>query len=144
MNLHCSAELCLAIRSVEFGPAIESNRQLGFRNFAGLGQAHSVNTGHQPWASHSRRGNLRARWHARWLHTHRPGHAIQPGAFAGWQFIDDMAGGIQNFQLQFSKKMTLALVVIDHGGIRWIIADKNGVAIGPAAGAYDPLLDGTG
>src|SRR5713101_7215112 len=39
--------------------------------------------------------------------------------------------------------MTLALVVIDHSSIRWIIADKNCIAIGPSAAAFDTLLDRT-
>src|SRR4030095_1453843 len=103
MDFHCSVKLCLAIRGVEFGPAIETNRQLSFRNLAGLGEAHSVLARHKSWASHSRKGNLRGRWHARWLHTHRPGHAIQAGPFAGWQFIDNTPRRIQNFKLQFSK-----------------------------------------
>src|SRR6266851_1061905 len=33
--------------------------------------------------------------------------------------------------------MALALVVIDHSSIRWIIADKNCIAIGPSAAAFD-------
>src|SRR6266478_8456430 len=103
MDVHRSIELCLAIRSVEFGPAIETNRQLGFRNFAGLGEAHSVHARYKPWTSHSRRGNLRGRWHARWLHTHRPGYAIQAGSFAGGQFIDNTPRRVQNFELEFSK-----------------------------------------
>src|SRR6266511_1069402 len=36
--------------------------------------------------------------------------------------------------------MTLALVVIDHSSVRWIIANKNRVAIGPPAAAFNSLL----
>src|SRR5206468_4119847 len=133
MDVHRSIELCLAIRSAEFGPAIETDRQLGLRNFAGLGEAHGVHARHQPWASHSRKGNLRGWWYTRWFHTHRPGHAIQAGAFASWQFIDNTPRGIQNLLLQFSKQMTLALIIIDHGRVRRIIANKNCVTGGPSA-----------
>ena len=133
MDLYCGVELCFAIRSAKFGPAIETNRQLGLRNFAGLREAHGVHPWHKAWSSHSRKGNLRSRWHARWFHTHRPGHAIQARTFACWQFIDNTPRGIQNFQLQFSKQMPLALVIIDHGSVRRIIANKNRVAIGPSA-----------
>src|SRR5258705_11015151 len=101
MDLHRSVELCLPVRGVEFGPAIETNRQLGFRNFAGFGEAHSVHARYQPWTSDSGKGNLRGRWHAGWLHTHRPRHAIQAGSLAGWQFIRNTPRGIQTFELQF-------------------------------------------
>src|SRR5438093_9060193 len=37
--------------------------------------------------------------------------------------------------------MPLPLEVIDHGGVRRIIANKNGLAIGPPALAFDALLD---
>src|SRR5215211_7485647 len=37
--------------------------------------------------------------------------------------------------------MSLPLVIIDHGGVRRIIANKNGLAIGPAALTLDALLD---
>ena len=37
--------------------------------------------------------------------------------------------------------MPLPLVVIDHGGVRRILANKNRVAIGPSALALDALLD---
>src|SRR6266702_2014481 len=37
--------------------------------------------------------------------------------------------------------MSLPLIVIDHGCVRWIIANKNGLAIGPPALAFDALLD---
>src|SRR5205814_8304233 len=128
-----SVELCLAIRSAEFRPTIETNCQLGFRNLSGLGEAHSVYARYKPGASHSRKGNLRGRWHAWRFHTHRPRHAIQPGAFACWHFIDHAPRGIQDFQLQFSKQMTLTLIIIDHSSVRRIIANENGVAIGPSA-----------
>src|SRR3977135_819505 len=105
MDFHCSVELRLAVRATGFGPAIETNRQLGFRNFAGLGEAPTVLARNKSRASHSRKGNMRARWHARWFHTHWPGHAIQAGSLAGWQFIDNTPRGIQNFELQFSKQM---------------------------------------
>src|SRR5215469_9909762 len=39
--------------------------------------------------------------------------------------------------------MALALIIIDHGSIRRIIADKNRVAIGPSALAFDALLHST-
>src|SRR4030095_1232773 len=139
MDLHCSVELCLAISSTEFGPAIGTNCQLGFRNFAGLGKAHSVLARHKSWTSYSRKGNLRGRWHARWLHTHWPGHAIQTGSLAGWQFIDNTPRGIQTVELQFPKQMTLALVVIDHRGFRRIIANKNRITGRPSPCAFDAL-----
>src|SRR5215472_15906703 len=104
MDFHRSVELGFAICSTKFRPAIETNSQLGFRNLAGLGEAHSVHAWHKSRASHSRKGNLRGRWHARRVYTHRPGDAVQPGSFAGWQFIDNTPRGIQDFQLQFSKK----------------------------------------
>src|SRR5438874_10817724 len=118
MDVHRSIELCLAIRSAEFGPAIETNRQLGLRNFAGLGEAHGVHARHQPWASHSRKGNLRGWRYTRWFHTHRPGHAIQAGAFACWKFSDNTSRGIQNLYLQFSNLMYIGLIRIYYGGYR--------------------------
>ena len=36
--------------------------------------------------------------------------------------------------------MPLPLIVIDHGGVRRIVADKNRLTIGPAALAFDALL----
>src|SRR6266511_875438 len=37
--------------------------------------------------------------------------------------------------------MTLALIIVDHGSVRRILANKNRVAIGPSALALDALLD---
>src|SRR4029077_12043826 len=37
--------------------------------------------------------------------------------------------------------MPLALIIVDHGSVRWILADKNRVAIGPSTLALDALLD---
>jgi hypothetical protein len=39
--------------------------------------------------------------------------------------------------------MTLALVIIDHGSVRRIIANKNRVAIRPSAAPFDSLLHRT-
>src|SRR6476469_2151702 len=36
--------------------------------------------------------------------------------------------------------MTLALIIVDHGGIRRILANENRVTIGPSPLALDPLL----
>src|SRR6267142_6250426 len=36
--------------------------------------------------------------------------------------------------------MTLALIIVDHGGVRRILANKNRVAIGPPTLAFDALL----
>src|SRR6516164_2713586 len=36
--------------------------------------------------------------------------------------------------------MSLALIIVDYGSVRRILANKNGVAIGPSALALDPLL----
>src|SRR5262245_60211513 len=37
--------------------------------------------------------------------------------------------------------MPLALIIVDHGSVRRILANKNGIAIGPATLALDALLD---
>ena len=143
MDAHRRIELRLAIRRAEFRPAIKTDRQLRVVNFACLREAHRVSARHKPRASYSCNGNLRGRRHTRRFCAHRPHHPIQAGSFAGRQFIDNTPGGIQNFELHFSKQMTLALVVIDHGSVRRIIANKNGIAVGPAALAFDSLLHRT-
>src|SRR5689334_2568113 len=109
MDFHRSIELGLAIGFAEFGPAIKTDRQLRFRNLSSLCEWHGVHAGHKarpPCASES---NLRSWRHARRFCAHRPGHTIQAGTFAGWQFINDAAGSVQHFQFQSSKKMALAL-----------------------------------
>src|SRR4030095_5779625 len=37
--------------------------------------------------------------------------------------------------------MTLALIIIDHGSVRRVLANENSVAIGPSTLALDALLD---
>src|SRR3954453_19387500 len=37
--------------------------------------------------------------------------------------------------------MTLALIIVDHGGIRRILANENRIAVRPSALALDALLD---
>src|SRR5581483_3835625 len=59
-------------------------------------------------------------------------------------FVNDMAGGIQNFQFQFPKKMTFTLVIINGGAVGRVIANERGVTGRPAALAFDSLLHGTG
>src|SRR5207249_3029082 len=97
----------------------------------------------EAWTARPGACDLRSGRHAWRFCAHRPYHSIQARAFAGWQFINEEAGGIQNFQFHFSKQMPLALVVIDYGSIRRIIADENRVAIGPPSTAFDPLLHRT-
>src|SRR5436190_7106908 len=38
--------------------------------------------------------------------------------------------------------MPFALIIVDHGSVRWILANKNRVAIGPSTLALYALLDG--
>src|SRR5947199_2175684 len=37
--------------------------------------------------------------------------------------------------------MPLALIIVDHGSVWWIVANENCVAIGPSALTLDALLD---
>ena len=142
MNAHRRVELRFAICGAKFCAVIKTDCQFRVVNFACLGETHSVHAGHQARPARSGLSNLCGGRHSRRLCAHCPCHSVQAGPFAGRQFINDASGRIQDFQFHFSKQMPLALIVIDHGGVRRVVTDENRVAIGPTALAFDPLLHG--
>jgi hypothetical protein len=87
---------------------------------------------------------LRCRWNAGRFRPHAPGDAIQAWSFAGRQFVNYLPGRIEHFQLQLTKKMSCLLVVSNDRGVWRIIANKYGVAVGPATIAFYALLYRTG
>ena len=140
MHFHRRIELRLAIRFAEFRAAIKTDRQFRFRDFAGLRHANGVYARQQPRSARAGERDLRGRRNPRWLLAHAPGHAIKAGTLARGQFIHDAPGGIQHFDLQFAEEMARPLVVGNDRSVRRIIADEDGVAIGPAAVALNSLL----
>ena len=53
-----------------------------------------------------------------------------------------MTGRIEDLDLQFPKKVALALIVSDDRSVGRIVTDEDGITIGPAAAAFDSLLNG--
>ena len=143
MDFHRRIELRFAICFAKFCAVIKTDGQFCFRNFTALRQTHHIHSGYEARPARSRGGNLRSRRNMRRFRAHRPSHAIETGPSAGRQFVNDAAGSVEHFQLQFSKEMALALIVIDHRSVGRVIADEHRIAIGPAAIAFNSLLHGT-
>jgi len=51
-----------------------------------------------------------------------------------------LSGRIEHFQLQFTKEMSCLLVVSNDRGVWRIIANKDGIAVGPPTTAFYALL----
>ena len=122
---------------------IEPDRDFRLVNLAILGQPHCVGARQQTRALRTGEGQLCSRRHPRRLAAHAPDHTIQPAPLARRQGVDDLAAGIEHFELELAEQVPRFLVVGDNRALRRIVADEYGVAIGPAAVGLDPLLHRT-
>src|SRR5205823_1928243 len=133
MHFHRCVVLRLSIFGGKLCSPIQADGQLRFISFSGFRQPDGVIARNEARSAATGKGNLRGRRDPWGFLTHAPSYTVQTRPFARRNFINDASGRIENFDLQFSKKMTRPLIVSDDGGVRRIVTDEYLVAISPVS-----------
>ncbi len=144
MEAHRRVEFHFAVFHRELRARIEFHDKLRVISLFAACHFHRVGAGQNSGALRCFKcGRGRGR-DVRRLQPHRPFHAADPAAAVRRECVHQLPLRIENLQLHFSKNVTLALVVRNHGRIGRIRSGVHRASFHPAAVSRQPLLRGLG